>query len=159
MHPTPSHFNQSGANRQHKTSQTAHIHPPKSIALKNRVPIFDGPGTRTRVCRMLAPDVRSKDNRKRRESRKSNTRAAVNLSLVQIVAVVANHIHVRPMKTKYRAENGSMLTARSQQPQLCCKLTFEVQAFDPSAHHPPEIPRSPTVVANVPPRRGRNSAI
>ena len=66
-----------------------------------RVPIFDGPGTRTRVCRMLAPDARSKDKRKRRESRKSNTRAAVNLSLVQIVVVVANHtIHVRPMKTK-----------------------------------------------------------
>ncbi len=42
-------------------SKNAGKQPPKSNALKNRVPIFDGPGTRTRVCRMLAPP-KTKEN-------------------------------------------------------------------------------------------------
>ena len=42
-----------------------------------------------------------------------------------------------------------MLTARSEQPQLCCKRILRVQALDSSVRQPPEIPRSPTVVAII----------
>ena len=64
---------------------------PWTLGSKNHVPIFDGPGTRTGVFRMLYPDAGPKDKGKRRETSKSTTRTAVNLSLVQILVVVASN--------------------------------------------------------------------